>query len=775
MKIRIQTLKSIIFTVFVMLPWALSAQESALVTKIEQALDDGLYKRAIKLCEEAMEDSELRKSAVPYLLGAETYYHIHHDEFLSEKYPDAVSDAIKFLEKAERKDDGPALLKGNPDLLAKIVGLNNEEAIAMYNVTKYYKALRTFKKSYDINGDTTAYFWMGKTSMTMGDTAIGRIYYDTLMQRFDGAFAARGKSKVMVPDPYLFYGEYYWDRQKYDSAAIYLLAGRQIFDNNARLNYYLTEVYKEQIKQMPPSVLLKEKVQEALGYFPLDTTFLHKDNAIHLYLYRNYVENQDSLNARMLLSEFAQEKVDRYASKDKKFLTKWDGFVSEKTSDAIWKVTKYYYTHGHDQASRSAINHYMEITADSTDEESLVKRWIIITEFAAEKESLGLASLILKAGNDRYPSNQDLLDYRRTLVLKFSANNEDISEVLALRTLLIDEYSENSDPTVGSTLKSVSTEILSPLMKKGDYALAAKIAKEESKRAENKKDQDHWSALRKKVAKEDFYYNYYETRMTKDSVLGEWINEFEWNGDKFNCDPGNVKVTIQRKVESRINYFRRNAGVPEIVMVDELNEWCQQAALIMESNDKLDHNPQRNWRCYTPEGAKAAKYGLLTKGANTTIAVTSFFADNQNTALGNRRWLMYPNAKEYGHGSTTNYSCIWALDDSGSTDSATYKDQFIAWPNEGYLPAMMAFDHWSFSMYRDMKGAKVSMTADGNPVKLKQQAYKEGYGMPTLVWTPDIDRKKIDNETKYDVTIRFSDGKTVKYTVNLFPFVAEAY
>jgi hypothetical protein len=67
------------------------------------------------------------------------------------------------------------------------------------------------------------------------------------------------------------------------------------------------------------------------------------------------------------------------------------------------------------------------------------------------------------------------------------------------------------------------------------------------------------------------------------------------------------------------------------------------------------------------------------------------------------------------------------------------------------------------------------MTSNGQAVKLTQQTYTEGYGMPTIVWIPEIDRSKIDKETIFDVTITLSDKSTFKYSVTLFPFTAEAY
>lgn len=764
-----------ILLVLLALPALYGMAQSPLITKIEQSLKDQSYKRALTLCEEAMEDPELRKSSVPLLLAAETLYYMSNDDYLSSKNPDAITMAMKYIAKAANKPDGAAEIQHRSMMIDKVVKANNREAEKLYQINSYFKAYRVFENGYLINGDTMAYLWMGRTALQMLDTATGMLIYDSLIQRYNASFEKFGKTASMSEIPYVFFADYYWNQQKYDSAAMYLVAGKNIFDNQPRLNYYLTQIYREQIKSMMPSNFMKERLAQALRYFPQDTFFIKKDNAVHLYLYRRYLEQGNTGQAEVLANEFAEEKVRRFNDPQRSFYEKNDGFVSEKSADVFWKMAKYYYQFNHFPASRSMVQTYILRTAEGSDESSIVKRWIVITDFAFNKESLGFASQILKAATDLYPKNIDLTQYRKSLALKGAGKELDLNESMALRELLIDEISISQDPAVAEALKKISTEVLPVLMKKGDYGQAASIAKAEWNRAQEPKMKSYWEGQRKLVAQEDFYYNYYETRIMIDSSLGEIIPEFEWNGDPSTCFEGDVRQLIQNKVETRINYFRRNAGVTEIVLSPDLNERCQQAALMMESNKKLDHNPPKNWKCYSSDGAEAAKYGLLTSGATTTKAVTSFFADNQNKAVGNRRWMLYPNAREYGHGSTTNYSCIWALDDSGRADSAIYRNQFIAWPNEGFIPAMMVFDHWSFSVYRDLKGATVTMKRDGQPVKMVQQALTSGYGMPTLVWTPEIDTKKIDKETKFDVSIRLSDSSVFNYQVYVFPFNAASY
>ncbi len=272
------------------------------------------------------------------------------------------------------------------------------------------------------------------------------------------------------------------------------------------------------------------------------------------------------------------------------------------------------------------------------------------------------------------------------------------------------------------------------------------------------------------LGQENFKINYYNTRIASIKEGTKTIYEYEWDGNAKTCIKGNIPNYIQQKVEDRINYFRVSAGVAPIYLDSQLNDWCQRAALAMESNNKLNHEIPKIWNCYSPEAAEAAKFSLLTQNATTTLAVTSFVADQTHPSLGNRRWMLYPFSMVWGHGSTKSKCVLWALDDSRPRDTLYYKANFIAWPYNGYINKMFLFKKWSFSMYADMKDAQVSMMMNKVPIKLKLENAVDGYGLPTLVWTPELDLAKLKEGDKIDVTVKLKGNKTYYYTVKIFEF-----
>lgn len=275
------------------------------------------------------------------------------------------------------------------------------------------------------------------------------------------------------------------------------------------------------------------------------------------------------------------------------------------------------------------------------------------------------------------------------------------------------------------------------------------------------------------LARENFRTNYFNTRLSVKKEGETPGRYYEWNGTVKPCAAGTIPDSIQQKVEDRINYFRVCAGAPPIYLDSQLNHWCQMAALAMESNNKLNHEIPEIWNCYTPEAAEAAKYSLITQNAVATMAVTSFVADQTHPTLGNRRWMLYPFSMIWGHGSTKTKCVLWALDDSRMKDTLLYKSQFIAWPYNGYMHKMFVFKKWSFSMFADLKEANVTMSLNKLPVKLKLESWVEGYGLPTLVWTPELDASKLKEGDKLDVSIKLKNGTIYNYSVRIFEFNPE--
>ena len=230
----------------------------------------------------------------------------------------------------------------------------------------------------------------------------------------------------------------------------------------------------------------------------------------------------------------------------------------------------------------------------------------------------------------------------------------------------------------------------------------------------------------------DYYNNY----LTSEVASGE----FTWNGSVSTCSPGTVPDSVHAKVVKRINYFRRQVSLPDDVTLDSTkNAKCQQASLMMRANGQLSHTPPSSWNCYTADGYEAASHSNLTLGyIITTIGITALMGDDgsNNTAVGHRRWFLYPRAKIMGHGSTDGSMAVWVIGDFGATP--TSMPEFVSWPPKGYVPSPFVFARWSFSIPdTNFDATTISMTdPDGNPVALTQNPVAYGYGDSTIVWEP---------------------------------------
>ena len=145
-----------------------------------------------------------------------------------------------------------------------------------------------------------------------------------------------------------------------------------------------------------------------------------------------------------------------------------------------------------------------------------------------------------------------------------------------------------------------------------------------------------------------FFSNYLTSENFKD--------HHEWTGDMTIADPGQVSDKLHEDVIRRVNYFRAMAGLsPDIVLSEELNAKCQQAAFMMAYNNTLDHYPTADWDHYSQSGAEAARNSNLSLGLNTPYygptAVDGQIEDSgpSNYSVGHRRWILYSRApKKWG-------------------------------------------------------------------------------------------------------------------------------
>ena len=745
----------------------ITGSAQAQLYKIEDAVSDGNFKRVVKLAENFMDDKEMKKKPEVYYYHAMGLYELSLDPYFFDENPDAMKTAIKSIYKGLKKDDDSAVLHGDfSDLLEDITKRYNELAYDQYSINKMSRAFKMYTQSYGLNQNRTALWMSGKTALALEDTA----HTDSTYTRLIALYNADTKNEVEDPeqelDPHVYFINKYWAKADYDSADYYLENARYVFGRDPKIDFYQKRVSMDRINAMPPSMLMMEYLRTNLEYFPTDTNFLHKENALYVYMMKNHIVGERYDMVDTLLRAFINSKVERSKSKQAAEIKQGDMFVTEKSENVLWKLAEYYHTYRHPVSSEFILDRYIHMTAKKDTAPEVLARWGVIAEYTIRTKELPFAIFVLQQAIEKTDQSEELLALRSKLLAERENHKLNVGETEALYDLMKDEYAAYPDPDHQERYQNLGEKYIELLVKNVRFSTAMHIMAE---LMEDFPEGDFSEQLRY-LAQEDFYQNYFQTKTKGQDASGQVVELFEWNGSVSRCDAGQLEPDIQEKVLARINYFRRNAGVPEVFFDATTNEYCQEAALMMESNRRLDHEPTKNWRCYSADGAYAAKHSLLVQKAHTTLAVTSLMADQQNPTVGNRRWLLYPNGQIYGHGSTENYAVIWALDDSGSTDTAEYMEKAVCWPPNGYVPQMMLFKHWSFSLYQNLDSAQVVVKQDGNEIPVKIEKYVEGYGAPTLVFVPEINMAELPAKSIFEVEVTLSNGSQYSYTVHTFDY-----
>ena len=264
-----------------------------------------------------------------------------------------------------------------------------------------------------------------------------------------------------------------------------------------------------------------------------------------------------------------------------------------------------------------------------------------------------------------------------------------------------------------------------------------------------------------------------------DRYLAEADSSVNWTGAIAGCTPGTTSAAFKNGVLARINYFRAVAGVPDGVTLNpSYNSKAQEAALVMSANNNLSHNINAGWTCYSAAAAEAASSSNLALGGYGAEAINLYLADfgASNTAVGHRRWLLYPNTQEMGTGDVPSTgwfyaaNALWVFDDNIWGPRPPTRDPYVAWPASGWTPWSVIPSRWSFSYPdADFSSAWVSVTKNGiaQPVTLYPVA--DGFGDNTIVWemggSPSI-------EATYHVTIHdvVSGTGTERFTYTAHAF-----
>jgi hypothetical protein len=240
----------------------------------------------------------------------------------------------------------------------------------------------------------------------------------------------------------------------------------------------------------------------------------------------------------------------------------------------------------------------------------------------------------------------------------------------------------------------------------------------------------------------------------RDLYVSSHTDSIDWQS-KSNCDPGKIPSIVYLKAENRINFFRMMNRLPLIKVTPAKQKEAQAAALMMEKNKALNHNPPKNWICYSNEGAEGAKNSCLGlsnfKHLKNTAFITGFIADpgDQNYFVGHRRWLLYSKATEFSLGATKSAMALYC---TNNLSKDTIKNAFIAFPWNGFVPVDLLFSKWSFAIpeTNEVNYSNVKVTIKNKKgIELPVQLFQEEKNAPDRVITWKVDGLFSAEEEKF--------------------------
>lgn len=254
--------------------------------------------------------------------------------------------------------------------------------------------------------------------------------------------------------------------------------------------------------------------------------------------------------------------------------------------------------------------------------------------------------------------------------------------------------------------------------------------------------------------------------------------EQAWNGSVSGCDAGSRSTAEKERIVGLVNLHRYAAGVPPLLGPHAPSDaLAQEAALLMEANNALDHTPPTSWRCWSQAGADGASDSNIAIGYTSWQQVLAYMVDDgdNNEAVGHRQWLLEPTLERVGVGATTRGGAIRVID---VPTRASTGPRVVAWPVAGASPSFLVPTRWSVSFHSldtKLKDATVHVTRNGQPVPIKLLAPTVGYGgFTTIVWEMPHDVLRAaattgPDTTTFRVTVRAAvlDGVTQDYSYDV--------
>jgi uncharacterized protein YkwD len=261
-----------------------------------------------------------------------------------------------------------------------------------------------------------------------------------------------------------------------------------------------------------------------------------------------------------------------------------------------------------------------------------------------------------------------------------------------------------------------------------------------------------------------------------------------WTGSTEPCTIGTESQASIDATRHTLNVVRDFAGLGPVQFTAEKNHRALAAALMMEANGELNHDPPNSWKCYSDEGALGARTSNLALGATGASAILAYADDSGVASLGHRRWVLDPGEVEMGTGSTNGANALVVFNSPSDPGpgAAVPADSVVAWPAPGFFPEPWMFGDWSVAIGNDVSqantdvtNAQVSVTIDGKDATvsgvrdLSQDPSTGSIGTgKTLSWqvSPLVATMTGDHEIKVKITGVTMNGNPMPISYSLTAF-----
>jgi len=248
--------------------------------------------------------------------------------------------------------------------------------------------------------------------------------------------------------------------------------------------------------------------------------------------------------------------------------------------------------------------------------------------------------------------------------------------------------------------------------------------------------------------------------------------EYDTAPELATCRAGTLRQVDKDNYITLLNEIRSLHHLHPIIYNDLDDIAVQEAALMMNANNSLEHNPNNSWPCYTPSGASGAKSSNLAIGYSNIYSsvVEGWLIDKGVESLGHRRWILYAGLQDSAIGFVYRASSMHTI--SFGDDSYV---EYVAYPYKNYPSSLVdEYGLWNVSLTANQckgacyKDAQIRVIdSDGIELEIveKSENYNSFGTYATLMFRP-----KDYSEDKYyevEITLPTMDNKKIRYKVKI--------